>query len=107
MQGVEDAGLGVLVEIDQDVAAEDHVECSEMGKILQQVQLPVLDHGANIGVDLPQLAGLGEVLEQQLDRQAALHLELAEDTGSGFLKDRVRQSVETIPTRHRDSARIA
>ena len=87
---VEDAGLGVLVEIDQDVAAEHHVEGAEMGEILQQVELPVLDHGADIGIELPQLAGLGEMLDQHLDRQAALHLELAEDAGLGLFQHALR-----------------
>ncbi len=32
-----------------------------------------------------------EVLDQHLDRQPALHLELAEDAGSGFFKHRLRQ----------------
>ena len=55
-KAVEDVGLGVLVEIDQHVAAEDHVERAEVGKILQQVQLAVLHHGADVGIELPQFA---------------------------------------------------
>src|SRR5450631_4385657 len=78
-EAVEYVGLGILVEIDQDVAAEDDVEDAKMGKILQQVQLPVLDHGADVGIDLPDLAYLLEVLDQHLDREAALDLELAVD----------------------------
>ena len=90
-QALEDAGLGVLVEIDQHVAAEDHVESAEMGEILQQIELPMLHHGADIGIELPELADLREMLDQQLDRQAALHLELAEDAGLGFFQHRLRQ----------------
>ena len=62
-----------------------------MGKVLQQVELPVLHHGADIGVELPQLADLREILDQHLDRQAALHLELAEDSGLGLFQHRLRQ----------------
>ena len=90
-KALEDAGLGVLVEIDQDVAAENHVERSEMRKVLQQIQLPVLDHGADIGIELPQLSDLREMLDQHLDRQAALDLELAEDAGLGFFQHALRQ----------------
>ena len=78
---VEDVDLGVLIEIDQDVAAEDDVECPELGKVVQQIELPVLHHGADVGVDLPELSRLLEIFDQQLDRQAALHLELAVDAG--------------------------
>src|SRR5204862_2607266 len=53
---LEDMGLGVLVEIDQHVAAEDHVEGAEVGEVLQQVELLVLHHGADVGIELPQLA---------------------------------------------------
>ena len=88
---VEDVGLGVLVEIDQHVAAEDDVEGAEMGEVLQQVELPVLHHGADVGIELPQFALLGEILHQQLDRQAALHLELAEHAGLGFFQHRLRK----------------
>ena len=44
---LEDAGFGLLVEIDQNVSAENHVERTKMRKILQQVELPMLHHGAN------------------------------------------------------------
>src|ERR1035437_9808973 len=90
-KAIEDAGLGVLVEIDHDVAAENHVERSKMRKILQQIQLPVLNHGADIGIELPQLAYLSEMLDQHLNGQPALDLELAEDAGSGFFKNPLRQ----------------
>src|SRR5579883_2233650 len=88
---LEDRQLGREVEIDQDVATEDDVELAEVGEVLQQVQLPMLDHGADVGVDLPELALLGEVFDQKLDRQATLHLELAVDAGLGFLQHLLRQ----------------
>ena len=56
------------------------------GKIVQQVQLPVLNHGADLGVDLPELAVLLEVFDQHLNRKAALHLELAVDAGLRLLE---------------------
>jgi len=42
--------LGVLIEVDQDVAAEDHVENPELGKIVQQIQLPMLHHRTDVGI---------------------------------------------------------
>ncbi len=48
---------------------------------MQQIELPVLDHRADIGIELPQLADLREMPDQHLDRQTALYLELAEDAG--------------------------
>ena len=44
------------------------------------------NHGADLGVDLPELAVLLEVFDQQLNRQAALDLELAVDAGLGLLE---------------------
>ena len=88
---IEDVGLGVLVEIDQHVAAEDDVEHAEMGEVLQQVELTMLHHAADLGIELPELAVLREIFHQQLDRQAALHLELAEDAGLGFFQHGLRQ----------------
>ena len=76
---VEHVDLGLLVEIDQHVAAEDHVEQAELGKVAEQVELAVFDHGAQLRRDLPQLADLGEMADQKLNRQPALHLELAVD----------------------------
>src|SRR6266700_3585087 len=88
---LEDRDLGILVEIDQDVAAEDHVELAEMGKVLQQIELALLHHAADIGTDLPEFADLGEVLDQQLNRQSALHLELAVDPRLGLFENFLRQ----------------
>src|SRR5215218_1498511 len=76
---VQYADLGVLIEVDQYVAAEDHVEHAELGEIVQQVELPVLNHGADVGIDLPELAVLPEVFDQHLNWQAALNLELTVD----------------------------
>jgi hypothetical protein len=42
---------------------EDDVEHAEVGKILQQIELPELHHGADIGIELPQFAGLREMLD--------------------------------------------
>ena len=62
-----------------------------MGKVLQQVQLAMLDHAADIGVELPKLSDLREMLDQQLDWQPALHFELAEQAGLGFFEHALRQ----------------
>ena len=40
----------------------------------------------NLRRDLPLLAGLAEIFHQQLDRQPALHLELAVEAGLGALE---------------------
>ena len=41
----------------------------------------MLHHRADIGIELPHIADLREMLDQQLNRQPALNLELAEDAG--------------------------
>jgi hypothetical protein len=76
-EAAENIDLGVLIEIDQNVSAEDHIEDPELGKIVQQIQLPVRNHRPNICIDLPELADLLEVFYQQLNRQTALNFELA------------------------------
>ncbi len=48
----------LLGEIDQHVAAEDHVERAEMGEVLQQIELAELHHRADVGIELPELADL-------------------------------------------------
>src|SRR5580698_1304490 len=88
---VENVDLGVLVEIDQHVPAENDVEDPELGKVVQQVQLAVLDHGANVRIDLPEFSGLLEIFDEHLNRQAALHLELAVDSRFGFLENLLRK----------------
>src|SRR6266851_630068 len=102
-EAVENVDLGVLIEVDQNVAAENHIEDPELGKILQQIQLPMLNHGADIGVDLPEFSGLLEVFDEHLDREAALDLELTVDSRPGLLEDLLR-SVAMISTRHPASA---
>ena len=67
------------------------LECPKLGKVVQQIELPVLHHGADVGVDLPELSRLLEIFDQQLDRQTALHLELAVDAGPRFLQHLLRQ----------------
>src|SRR5665213_956219 len=90
-KAVEYVDLGVLIEIDQNVAAEDHVESSELGKIVQQIQLPMLNHRAEVRIDLPQLSRLFEVFDEHLNRQAALHLELAIYSRLGLLEHLLRK----------------
>ena len=46
---------------------------------------------ADRGVDLPALALLLEILDQQLDRQAALHLELRVEPGLRLVEDLGRE----------------
>src|SRR5437868_2822562 len=48
---VQDLALGRLVEIDQHVADEDHVEPAERARVVQQIELAVLHHGADLLVD--------------------------------------------------------
>src|SRR6266566_4071090 len=88
---VEDVDLGVLIEVDQNVPAENHIEDPELGKIVQQIQLPILNHGSYISVDLPELSGLLEVLDQHLDRKAALDFELAVYSSLGFFEHLLRK----------------
>src|SRR3546814_959608 len=71
--------LGGLVEVDQHVAAEHHVELPEHRRIVEQIERLVGDHAADFLADAPLLAFLGEMLHQQSARQAALHLELRVD----------------------------
>src|SRR6266545_870431 len=103
-QAFEYADLGVVIEIDQHVAAEHQVEHAELAEVLQQVERLELDHGADVGGDLPAFADLREILDQQLDRQPALHLELAVEAGLGLLQHLGREiggeDVET-PSRQR------
>src|SRR3546814_10894107 len=63
--------LGGLVEVDQHVAAEHHVELPEHRRIVEQIERLVGDHAADFLADAPLLAFLGEMLHQQSDRQAA------------------------------------
>src|SRR5262245_15015880 len=85
-QTVEHDDLGVLIEVDQHVAAEHDIECAKRREIIEQVERPELHHRADLGRKLPAFADLREMLDQQLDRQPALHLELAVKTGFGLLQ---------------------
>ena len=58
---------------------------------MQQIQLPVLNHRADVGVDLPELAGLLEVFDKHLNRETTLHLKLAVDARFGFLEHLLRK----------------
>src|SRR3546814_2670966 len=80
--------LGGLVEVDQHVAAEHHVELPEHRRIVEQIERLVGDHAADFLADAPLLAFLGEMLHQQSDRQAALHLELRVEAFLCLLQDR-------------------
>src|SRR4029453_5637421 len=80
-----DIDLCLLIEKNQNVPAENDVEGAELGEIVQQIQLPVLNHRADVRVDLPEFAVLLEIFDQQLNRKAALDLELAVDAVLRFL----------------------
>jgi len=58
---------------------------------VQQIQLPMLNHGADIGIDLPELSGLLEVLDEHLDRKAALDFELTVYSSLGFFEHLLRK----------------
>src|SRR3546814_7456718 len=60
--------VGGLVEVDQHVAAEHHVELPEHRRIVEQIERLVGDHAADFLADAPLLAFLGEMLHQQSDR---------------------------------------
>src|SRR5579875_1058322 len=78
---LEHPGLGLLVEVNKDVAAEDDVEAAEDARVVEQVEFPELHHRPDRRVDLPALAVLLEVLHEEADRETALHLELRIDSG--------------------------
>ena len=67
--------LGVLIEIDQNVSAPDNVERSQRGEVREQIGAAKLDHAAQIRGDLPRLADLHEIFNEESDRQPALHFE--------------------------------
>jgi hypothetical protein len=66
-----------IVEIDQHVAAEDHVEDPEPVATVEQVVHAEGDGAANLRADLPDIADLLEIFHQQRDRQPSLNFELA------------------------------
>src|SRR5260221_562921 len=83
---IEHRGFGGLIEIDQHVAAEHHIESAEMRKVVEQVERRELHHAADLRRDLPHLADLREILDQHQRRQAALHFELGVDAALGLLQ---------------------
>jgi len=52
-QAIEHVDLGLLVEINQHVTAEDDVELAELDEIAEQIELTVPDLRPDIGGDLP------------------------------------------------------
>jgi len=66
-----------MIEIDQNVPAQDHVESSERLKIRKEIEAAIFDHGAHFRSDLLLLADSREMFDKQLNRQPALYLELA------------------------------
>src|SRR5262249_54978744 len=79
------------IEIDQHVAAEYDVEAAERYRILQQIELAILHHAADLLADLPAITVLLEIFDQQGDRQAALHLELRIDALFGPVENLRRE----------------
>ena len=84
---LQNLALGRLIKINQHVAAEHHIEMAERGQAVQQVVVLVLNHRADFRLDLPLVILLVEILDQQRDRQAALHLELGIEPLFGLLQD--------------------
>src|SRR5690348_11559112 len=77
---VENVALGRELEIDEHVAAENDVEGSERGEVLQEVERPELDALAQGRLDAPALVFLVEVFGEHLNRQAALRFEMRVET---------------------------
>lgn len=61
---IEDGDLGLLVEIDQHVAAEDDIEIAQHRKIVKQVKRTELNHAAQFGRESPGFADLIEKFHQ-------------------------------------------
>ena len=74
--GFQHAFFGVLIEVDQHIAAEDDVEHAERAQVAQQVEFAKLRHGAQRVGDAPVGLLLAEIAHQHLHGQAALDLEL-------------------------------
>jgi len=62
-----------------------------MGKILQQIELAVLDHGAQFRIDLPHLADLLENISPATGLAGRAEPQLAVDSRLGFLQHLLRQ----------------
>src|SRR5665213_4065698 len=54
---VEYTDLGFLIEINQHVAAEHDVERTERREIVEQIERAEMHHGADVGRELPTIAG--------------------------------------------------
>ena len=48
----------VGVEVDQHIAAIDDVELAEAAEIVDEIEVAEVDHGADLGRDLPLIADL-------------------------------------------------
>src|SRR5258708_12632485 len=60
-----------------------------MTEVVEQVQLLKVYPGTQFGRDLPNFVHAGEIFDQHLDRQSALHLELAVDSGPCPIQRRI------------------
>src|SRR6185295_124363 len=92
-------------EIDKNVAAEDQIEHAKMGEVRQQIELPVSDHGAKLRREPPHIARPREIPDQEMDRQSALHLEVAVDPCRAFSRTSLERSVATRSMRQPASSR--
>jgi hypothetical protein len=116
--GIQQLRLGRLIEIDQHIATEYHVELPQRPEIAQQIPLAVLHHTANRLADPPAVFLLAKVAHQHLHRQAALHLELrvhsvaralhliAGQVGADDLDPPVTDSGTALGDDHRDRIRL-
>ena len=68
--------LGLLIEVDQDIAHENDIDFGQKRPRLGEVQFTKLNHAPNFIPDLPRIALFGEVLDQKLGGKAAIHLYL-------------------------------
>jgi len=80
---LEDLSPGLRLEVDEDVAQEQHVHGRQRRERGREVELPGVDQPAQRLVDLPFGAGAGEVPDELGRGQAAVDLELAVARGPG------------------------
>jgi hypothetical protein len=73
---LEDPPARGRIEVDEHVAQEDDVEAAEPSGVGKKIVALEADPGAQSWTDLPVLPGALEVPDEELDRQAALHLEM-------------------------------
>ena len=64
-------------QIDQNIPTKNYVKRSERREIRNEIEAAEFDLGTNFRSDPPKVGGLREILNQKLNRQAALHLGLA------------------------------